>query len=64
MFLRFFVVELAMRPVLTDLSGDLADNAELGRASVSLRGKLLVALPVINVITGVVVVGLSTEDPA
>jgi class 3 adenylate cyclase len=64
MFLRFFVVELAMRPVLTDLSGDLPDNAELGCASVSLRGKLLVALPVINVITGVVVVGLSTEDPS
>jgi adenylate cyclase len=63
MFLRFFVTELGMRPVLTDLSRDLPDSAELGRTSVPLRGKLLVALPVINVITGVVVVGLSTENP-
>ena len=29
-----------------------------------LRGKLLVALPVINVVTGVVVAGLASEDPS
>jgi class 3 adenylate cyclase len=31
---------------------------------VPLRGKLLIALPVINVVTGVVVAGLASEDPS
>jgi adenylate cyclase len=63
-FLRFFVTELAMRPVLADVSCDLPDGADLGERSVPLRTKLLVALPVINVVTGVVVAGLASEDPS
>jgi adenylate cyclase len=63
-FLRFFVTELSMRPVLADVSLDLPDGADLGQLSVPLRGKLLVALPVINVITGVVVAGLASEHPS
>ena len=63
-FLRFFVTELAMRPVLADVSCALPDGADLGKRSVALRGKLLVGLPVINVVTGVVVAGLSSEDPS
>ncbi len=63
-FLRFFLTELAMRPVLADVSCDLPDGADLGEPSVSLRNKLLVALPVINVITGVVVAGLASENPS
>jgi class 3 adenylate cyclase len=63
-FLRFFLTELSMRPVLADISRDLPDGADLGRLSVPLRGKLLVALPVINVVTGVVVAGLASEDPS
>ena len=63
-FLRFFVTELAMRPVLADVSRDLPDGADLGKRSVPLRGKLLVALPVINVVTGVVVAGLTSGDPS
>ena len=63
-FLRFFLTELSMRPVLADVSRDLPDGADLGRLSVPLRGKLLVALPVINVVTGVVVAGLASEDPS
>ena len=63
-FLRFFVTELAMRPVLADVSRDLPDGADLGKRSVPLRGKLLIALPVINVVTGVVVAGLASEDPS
>jgi adenylate cyclase len=61
-FLRFFVTELTMRPVLADVSRDLPDGAALGDRSVPLRVKLLVALPVINVVTGVVVAGLASED--
>jgi adenylate cyclase len=64
LFLRFFAIELTMRPVLAEISADLPDGADLGRRSIPLRGKLLGALPVINVITGVVVVGLATEDPS
>ena len=63
-FLRFFVTELAMRPVLADVSRALPDGADLGERSVPLRTKLLVALPVINVVTGVVVAGLASEDPS
>jgi adenylate cyclase len=63
-FLRFFVTELSMRPVLADISRDLPDGAELGDRSLPLRVKLLVALPVINVVTGVVVAGLASDDPS
>src|ERR687887_666598 len=63
-FLRFFVTELSMRPVLADVSCDLPDGVDLGERSVPLRAKVLVALPVINVITGVVVAGLASENPS
>src|ERR671937_565642 len=63
-FLRFFLTELSMRPVLADVSRDLPDGADLGRLSVPLRGKLLVALPVINVSTSVVVAGLTSDNPS
>jgi class 3 adenylate cyclase len=58
-FVRFFVLELSMRPVLEDVSADLPDRADLRGATVSLRTKLLAALPIINVVTGVVAVGLA-----
>jgi len=64
MFLRFFGVELALRPVLEQVSCDLPDGSDLGRATVPLRYRLLVGLPVINVITGVAVVGLATDNPS
>lgn len=57
--LRYFTLELAMRPVLEDVGRDLPDDFELGTAGVSLRIKLLTTLPVINVITGVLVAGFS-----
>jgi adenylate cyclase len=64
MFLRFFAVELTMRPVLERVSCEIPDATDLGRATVPLRWRLLVGLPVINVITGVVVVGLATDNPS
>ncbi|MEA2384102.1 MAG: adenylate cyclase [Solirubrobacteraceae bacterium] len=64
MFLRFFAVELALRPPLERISCDVPDAADLGHATVSLRWRLLVGLPVINVITGVAVVGLATDSPS
>lgn len=59
-YLRFFAVELMLRPVLTEVSCDLPDGAPLGRVSVPLRWKLLAGLPAINIISGVVIAGLAT----
>jgi adenylate cyclase len=57
--LRFFALELIMQPVLEETSCELSDGIELGRVTVPLKTRLLVALPAINVITGVVVAGLA-----
>ena len=62
--LHFFVSEQFMRPVLTDLAGHLPGDFPVVRAGVPLRWKLLGALPIVNVITGVVVSGLSTDGTA
>ena len=62
--LHFFGAELALRPVVHEIALQLPPEfAERGRG-VPLRWKLLGALPMINVITGVIVSGLSTRDRA
>ncbi len=58
-FLRFFAMELALRPVLEDVARDLREEVAVGRLTLPLRWRLLLALPAINVITGVVVSGLT-----
>jgi class 3 adenylate cyclase len=62
-FLRFFAIELIMRPILEEVSLEVPAGSDLGRATVSLKWRLLVGLPAINVITGVVVAGLATNQP-
>jgi adenylate cyclase len=57
--LRFFALELIVLPVLEETSCELSDEIDLGRITVPLKTRLLVALPAINVITGVVVAGLA-----
>jgi adenylate cyclase len=64
MFLRFFTIELALRPLVERVSCDLPDGIELGPATVPLRWRLLIGLPVMNVITGVAVAGLATNHPS
>jgi class 3 adenylate cyclase len=64
LFLRFFANELALRPVIEDVSRDLPEDFDLGRAGISLRARLLLALPLLNVIAGVTVAGLSTDGTA
>jgi class 3 adenylate cyclase len=60
--LHFFGSELALRPVVHDIAMQLPPEfAERGRG-VPLRWKLLGALPLINVVTGVVVSGLSSHQ--
>jgi class 3 adenylate cyclase len=62
--LHFFASELALRPILRDASALLPRDFAGMRVGVPLRWKLLGALPLINVITGVVVSGLSTTGQA
>ena len=57
--LRFLAMELTMRPVLEDVARTIPDRTPLPRAGLLLKWKLLLLLPLINVITGVVVAGLS-----
>jgi adenylate cyclase len=63
--LHFFASELFMRPLLEDISRHLPPGFSANvRLGVPLRWKLLGALPLINVITGVVASGLSTDGSA
>jgi class 3 adenylate cyclase len=63
-FLRFFGTELVLRPVLAEVSCDLPDGASLSRISVPLKWKLLLALPAINIVSGVTVVGVASPHGA
>ena len=60
LFLRFFGLELILRPMLEAAARDVPEGVRLdGTPALALRWRLLLALPAINVITGVVVAGLS-----
>jgi class 3 adenylate cyclase len=63
-FLRFFGLELVLRPVLEEVSGDLPDGPGMARVSVPLKWKLLIALPAINIVSGVTVVGFASPKDA
>jgi adenylate cyclase len=62
--LHFFSYEQFLRPVVEDIVKELPADFTGGPLGVPLRWKLLGALPLINVITGVVVSGLSTDGSA
>jgi adenylate cyclase len=62
--LHYFASELFMRPLLEDIARRLPPDFSGTRLGVPLRWKLLGALPLINVITGVVASGLSTDGSA
>jgi len=62
--LQFFASELFLRPVIEDIVTRLPLDWPGHPVGVPLRWKLLGALPLINVITGVVVSGLSTTGDA
>jgi adenylate cyclase len=62
--LHFFGSELALRPVLEEICEHLPAGFSVEGQGVPLRWKLLGALPVINVITGVIVSGLSSDGQA
>jgi class 3 adenylate cyclase len=58
LYLRYFTLELALRPVVEDASRDAPPDVRTD-GGVTLRYRLLVGLPILNVITGVIVAGLS-----
>jgi adenylate cyclase len=62
--LHFFSYEQFLRPVVEDIVAELPPNFTGAPVGVPVRWKLLGALPLINVITGVVVSGLSTDGSA
>jgi adenylate cyclase len=62
--LHFFSYEQFLRPVVEDIARELPPDFTGAPLGVPLRWKLLGALPLINVITGVVVSGLSTDGSA
>jgi class 3 adenylate cyclase len=63
-FLRFFGLELVLRPVLEEVSCDLPDGPGVASVSIPLKWKLLLALPAINIVSGVTVVGFASPNDA
>jgi adenylate cyclase len=61
MILRYFTMEVVVRPVLEKVAAELPPEFEIDAPGLPLRWRLLAVAPVINVITGVVVAGLSTH---
>jgi adenylate cyclase len=61
LILRYFSLEIIVRPLLEQVALGLPSDFELNAPALPLRWRLLAVAPVINVITGVVVAGLSTH---
>jgi adenylate cyclase len=59
--LHYLAVEAGMRPVLIDINSALSPRKRTDFWAVSLRTRLLVALPLINLITGLVVAALTSD---
>jgi class 3 adenylate cyclase len=61
LILRYFTMEVVIRPVLEKVAVGLPPDFEIEAPGLPLRWRLLAVAPAINVITGVVVAGLSTH---
>jgi adenylate cyclase len=60
--LHYLTLEAGMRPVLVDINRSVAPRTGVRPSSLSLRVKLLAALPMINVITGLVVAAITGDS--
>ena len=58
---RYFPIEVVARPVLEEIAKGLPADFEIQAPGLPLRWRLFAAAPIITIITGVVVAGLSTE---
>jgi class 3 adenylate cyclase len=59
--LRYFAMEIIVRPLLEEVAKGLPSDFALDAPGLPLRWRLLAVAPVINVITGVVVAGLTAH---
>jgi adenylate cyclase len=59
--LHYLAVEAGMRPVLVDINQQISPRTQLKVLAVPLRWRLLLALPMINLITGLVVAALTSD---
>src|SRR5688572_11079175 len=59
--LHYFALEVGMRPVLVDINQQGTPRTETGLSALPLRWRLLLTLPLINVITGLTVAALTSE---
>ncbi len=60
--LHYFAVEAGLRPVVVDINHVLPPRLTTGQIALPLRWKILAALPIINVITGLIASALSGSD--
>jgi adenylate cyclase len=61
LIIRYFTMEVVVRPVLEEVAKGLPDDFEIDAPCLPLRWRLLAVAPAINIITGVVVAGLSSR---
>ena len=59
--LHYLTVEAGMRPVLLDINRSATPPLETNEAALPLRVRLLAALPMINIITGLIVASLTGD---
>jgi adenylate cyclase len=59
--LHYLAVESGMRPVLVDINQQISPRTSLDVPALPLRWRLLVALPLINLVTGLVVAALTSD---
>ena len=59
--LHYLAVESGMRPVLIDINQQISPRTSLDAPAIPLRWRLLVALPLINLVTGLVVAALTSD---
>src|ERR1035437_6427308 len=61
LIVRYFTMEIVARPVVEKVARDLPADFKIDAPGLALRWRFLAVAPVINVITGVVVAGLSNH---
>lgn len=62
--LHYLAIESGMRPVLVDINREVAPRLATECSALPLRVRLMAALPLINIITGLVVAALTSEGGA
>jgi class 3 adenylate cyclase len=60
--LHYFALEVGLRPVLIDINQQGTPRSEVGISALPLRWRLLLTLPLINLITGMTVAALTSEN--